>query len=71
MVLLASVQSNFARDQLSSILSDAGIPFLMREKGSGGYLRLFGGSSLLGSEIYVSKADFLRAKELLAGFDFV
>ena len=46
-------------------LRDAEIPFLKKERGSGGVVRILAGYQMFGSDIFVREADAERAAELL------
>ena len=47
------------------VLRDADIPFLKKERGSGGAVRILAGYQMYGSDIFVSENDAQRAQELL------
>lgn len=65
MTLLVSTNNRVQEMMIAGLLADAQIPFLTRENGSGGYMKIYMGFSVFGSEIYVSHQDYERAKELL------
>lgn len=62
--LLISTDSMQAR-MIMALLKQAGIPFYTKNKGVGGYLSVYMGYSVYGTNIYVNKSDSLAAKELI------
>lgn len=65
LTLLVSTNDRVQEMMIAGLLEDAQIPFLTRENGSGGYMKIYMGFSVFGSEIYVSQQDYERAKKLL------
>ena len=51
------------------ILEDAGVPYLLKEPGSGEYLRLVTGENMFGTDLYVPPHFTHRALRLLHRFD--
>lgn len=49
-----------------SLLEDAGIPYLCRDRGAGGAVRVIAGYSLFGTDLFVKNEDLDRALSLLA-----
>ena len=49
------------------VLKENGLPFLLKDRGTGGYLRVVSGISVFGTEILVNKDDLEKAKELMLG----
>ncbi len=50
---------------IESLLQDAEIPFLIKERGTGNALKIIAGFSMFGTDIYVHKDHFETAGELL------
>ena len=50
---------------IESLLRDAEIPFLAKERGTGSSLKIIAGYSVFGTDIYVHKDQFDLASELL------
>ena len=50
---------------ITSMLQDAEIPYLLRERGAGNYLKVLAGFSVFGTDVYVHRDDFDTAGELL------
>lgn len=51
---------------VKSILEDAKIPFLTKDRGSGAAVRVIMGYSMFGTDIFVPKALYETASELIA-----
>lgn len=65
LVLLRSLVDNYEMDLVSGLLEEANIPFIVKERGSGGYMKIIGGSSVFGTDIYVDKEAYEKAEEVL------
>ncbi len=65
LVALTEVENEFELGIVTAILKDNGIPFIIKNKGSGGYMRIVTGSSPYGSSIMVEKSMLERARELI------
>lgn len=63
-VLLISTDSMQAQIA-ESILRDAGIPCYSKNRGTGGYLKLYMGFSIYGTDVFVNQCDYDRAYELI------
>ncbi len=70
LVLLRSTNDNYEISLIKSVLEDANIPFIVKEQGSGGYMKIIGGISLFGTDIYVDKKSLEKARELLDSFEW-
>ena len=71
LVLLLDSTDPFELDMLTPLLKQEGIPFVERQTSSGGYLKLYfgnAGTSVFGTQIYVSSDDYARAKELAEAY---
>ena len=68
--LLASVYENTELLVLRSILDGEKIPYLIKERGSGAAVRLIAGYTVnvAASDVFVPKAAFERAKEVLEAY---
>ena len=51
---------------IESILRDAEIPFLAKERGTGNSMRIIAGYSMFGTDIYVLRDQLALAEELLS-----
>ena len=63
--LLTTVHDPVQRAITESILRDAQIPYLIRERGSGGAVAVIAGYSVLGSDVFVRDADLETARVLI------
>lgn len=50
---------------IKGILDDNNIPYIIRDYGTGGHMRIITGGSLFGTDIMVEEAEFDKAKSLL------
>lgn len=67
---LAAVSDNFQLGIVTSLLKEHDIPFMLKDYGSGDCMRLYTGSSIFGSDIFVAEEDFEKADALLDGINF-
>lgn len=67
-VRLASVADGITAGLLIELLEKNHIVSLVKEKGSGSYMRIFMGNSIYGQEIYVDEEDYQKAKEIWEEF---
>lgn len=65
LVLLRTANNNFELDLITNLLEDNNIPYVLKDHGSGGYMRIIGGSSIYGTDILVDEGFFERANEIL------
>lgn len=68
--LLTTVTDNAMLAMIRGLLDDADIPYLVRERGSGGVVRIVTGISWFGTDIYVPTDALEEAKELIEGLTF-
>lgn len=66
--LLITAANEFELGAITSILRDHGIPFITKDNEAGGYLRIYSGSSIYGTDIQVREDCFDQAKDLIANF---
>ncbi|MCR3954853.1 MAG: DUF2007 domain-containing protein [Gudongella sp.] len=65
LVVLRTIENEFEMNMISAILEDNGIPFIVKNKGSGSYMRLITGSSPFKTDILVAEETFEKAMELV------
>ena len=65
LVLLAEVDNEFELGIVTAILDDNEIPFVIRDYGSGGSMRIITGASPFGTKILVERSTLERALELI------
>jgi len=68
LVLLKNVNNNFELGLIKSILEDNHIPYIIKDSGTGGYMRIISGDSLYETEVLVEKSTFEKANSIIAGF---
>ena len=67
--LLTTVYDNTLLPVVESILRDAEIPYLIKERGTGGVMKVFMGFSMMGSDIFVKREDLETAMALITPSD--
>ena len=65
MVVLRTIENEFEMNMITAILEDNGIPFIVKNKGSGSYMRLITGSSPFRTDILVSSESYEKSMELI------
>lgn len=66
LVLLRSVNSDFELNMIKSLLEENEIPYIVRDHGVGGYMRIVtGSSSIFGAEILVEKSQLEQSLDIL------
>ncbi len=64
-VKLRSISNEMELSMIKEILDDNSIPYIVKDHGAGGYMRIIGGISMFETEVMVEKSDFDRANSLL------
>lgn len=65
LIKLRSVSNEIELGMVKAILDENSIPYIVKDHGPGGHMRLIGGVSLFGTDIMVAQADVDRANSLL------
>lgn len=65
LINLRSTVDEIELNMIKDILKDNGIPYIIKDHGPGGHMRIIGGSSLYGTDVMIDKRDFERANALL------
>ena len=66
LVLLRSISNDFELNMIQGLLDEHEIPYIVRDHGVGGYMRIVTGSgALFGADILVEKAQLEQAQNLL------
>ncbi len=65
LIKLRSTVNEIELNMIKDILEDNNIPFIIKDYGPGGHMRIIGGSSLYGTDVMIDKGDFDRANSLL------
>jgi hypothetical protein len=63
--ILASNLNQLDASMITALLEDAGIPSFIKDRGIGGYLKIYMGYTIYGQDIYVNQESYDKAKELL------
>lgn len=65
LVMLKSINNEYEFNLTKALLEDNQIPFIIKDKGIGGYMRIIGGTSMYKTEILVEESMFDKAKIIL------
>ncbi len=65
LVLLRTLYNEFELGMITSLLEDNNIPFIVKDYGSGGYMRIISGGSPFRTDIMVDEAAYETANKLL------
>lgn len=68
MKYLHTVANEVEMSLVRGLLDGENIPFYSKDRDSSSYLRIFTGSSIYGTDIFVQEEDFDKANELLQGY---
>ena len=63
-VLAAVIQNTVSSEIYQDMLRENGIPFICRQQGAGGYIKILTGGLFIADNIYVSADNLDRAKEI-------
>lgn len=66
LVILRTIESEFEMNMISAILEDNNILFIVKDKGSGSYMRIITGSSPFRTDIMVEEKNYEKARELIS-----
>lgn len=69
-VVLKTTNDEYELNMIKEILDDNKIPYIIKDHGAGGYMRIIGGSSFYGTDILVEISDFEKAEFILSQFPF-
>lgn len=70
LILLRTASNNYELGLIEGLLEDNHIPYLVQDRGVGGYLRNYAGSSIYGTDIMVGKTYFDQAKAIMDEVDW-
>lgn len=70
MIVLKTINNSPELNFIKNLLDENGIPYLLKDHGIGGYMRIAAGSSIYGTDILVEKSAFGKAKDILDNFMF-
>lgn len=66
-VLLAEAVERVQMLLLAAALDGSSIPYLVKDREDGEFMKVYMGYSVYGSDVYVDKSDLERARDILAG----
>ncbi|MGM0396262.1 MAG: putative signal transducing protein [Bacillota bacterium] len=66
LVVLRTIENEFEMNMITAILEDNGIPYIVKNKGSGSYMRILTGSSPFNTDILVDSKSLEKAIELIS-----
>ena len=66
--LLASNVSQMDATLITAQLTDADIPYYIKDHGTGGYMKLYMGYTVYGQDIYVGTDQYDKANEIIANY---
>lgn len=64
-IKLKSISNEVELSMIKEILDDNNIPYIVKDYGSGGYMRIISGGSLQETDVMIDKSDLEQAKHLL------
>lgn len=70
LVKLRTISNEFELGMITSILEDNDIPFIVKDAGSGGYMRIISGGSPFSTDIMVDEVTYEEANDLLEQISF-
>lgn len=65
LVILKTVHNNFELDMTKALLDENNIPYIVRDNGIGGYMRVISGSSIYGMDILVDESVYEKSKDII------
>lgn len=68
MIVLETASNNYELNLMKNLLDEHNIPYIVKDRGIGGYMRIVSGASLYGTDILVEKSMFEKAKTILDAF---
>lgn len=68
LVLLKTINNDFELSLIKNLLDDNQIPYLVKDYGIGGYMRIITASSMFRTDILVEISSYEKAKEIIDEF---
>lgn len=65
LVLLKTITNNYELELIKNLLEDEGIPYIVRDTGIGGYMRVITGDSIFKTDILVANTMYDQAKQIV------
>ncbi|HHW31939.1 MAG TPA: DUF2007 domain-containing protein [Clostridiaceae bacterium] len=71
LVVLKTVDNNVELAMLKGVLDDSGIPYILKDRGAGGHMRIVSGDSApFSTDILVDKSIYEKAKKIIEQITF-
>ena len=67
-VLLRTTNNNIELNIIKEVLEQNEIPYIIKDHGIGGYMRIISGDSIYGTDILVEESQIERAESLINEF---
>ena len=68
LVLLKTANNSMELNFIKNLLDENEIPYMIKDHGSGGYMRIASGYSIYGTDILVEKSMYQKAKVIIEDF---
>lgn len=65
LVGLKTVNSDYELNLIKGLLDENNIPYVIKDRGVGGYMRIIGGTNLYGTDILVEKSLLDKSKSII------
>ncbi|MBZ2174471.1 DUF2007 domain-containing protein [Schnuerera sp. xch1] len=65
LILLKTTNDSHELSLIRNLLDQNNIPYILKDRGSGGYMRIMSGFSIYGTDILVEKSTFKKAKSII------
>lgn len=65
LVLLKTITNNYELELIKNLLEDVDIPYIIRDYGVGGYMRVIAGGSMFRTDILVANSMYEQAKQII------
>lgn len=70
LVLLKTINNEFELNLIKGLLDENEIPYIVKDYGVGGYMRIIAGTSFYRTDILVEKSQLEKAKDIIEQFNF-
>lgn len=70
LVLLKTINNEYELNLIKGLLEENEIPYIVKDYGIGGYMRIIGGTSPYRTDILVERSQFKKANEIIEQFNF-
>ncbi|MBW4829607.1 MAG: DUF2007 domain-containing protein [Clostridiaceae bacterium] len=68
LAVLKTVKNNYELNLIKDLLDQHKIPYIIKDRESGGYMKIYSGFSIYGTDILVEKSLLKKAKDILDEF---